>query len=264
LSIETKDIKFSYGDHEVLRGVSFTAGEGQLIALLGPNGVGKSTLFKCMLGLIKNYSGDTLIGGKSVKKMTAAELAKEVAYIPQWHYPSFNFSVIDMVLMGTTAQLRSSVPGREQIETAEMALDKMNILHLRDKGYTQISGGEQQLVLVSRALAQKAKTLIMDEPSSNLDFGNQFRIMAQIKELAADGYTVIESLHNPDQAYMYADRIIAIKGGLVIADGKPSETMDAELISRLYGIDVKVHSLRHDRIRICVPNSLERTYDEAQ
>ena len=257
MSIETKDIRFSYGEHEVLRGVSFSVEPGQLVALLGPNGVGKSTLFKCMLGLLKNFSGDTVINGKSVKKMTAMELAREVAYIPQWHYPSFNFSVIDMVLMGTTSQIsRSAVPGREQIETAEQALDKMNILHLRDKGYTQISGGEQQLVLVSRALAQKARILIMDEPSSNLDFGNQFRIMKQIKDLAADGYTVIESLHNPDQAYMYADRIIAMKGGMIIADGKPCETMDAELINKLYGVEVKVHSLRHDRIRICVPNNL--------
>ena len=257
MSIETKDIRFSYGDHEVLKGVSFSVEPGQLVALLGPNGVGKSTLFKCMLGLLKNYSGDTIINGKSVKKMPAMELAKEVAYIPQWHYPSFNFSVIDMVLMGTTSQLsRSSVPGREQIETAEQALEKMNIQHLRDKGYTQISGGEQQLVLVSRALAQKARILIMDEPSSNLDFGNQFRIMKQIKDLAADGYTVIESLHNPDQAYMYADRLIAMKGGMLIADGKPCETMDAELINKLYGVEVKVHSLRHDRIRICVPNNL--------
>jgi len=257
LSIETKDIRFAYGEHEVLRGVSFEAEPGQLVALLGPNGVGKSTLFKCMLGLLKNYSGDTLINGKSVKKMPAADLAKEVAYTPQWHYPSFNFSVIDMVLMGTTSQIsRSSVPGREQIETAEQALEKMNILHLRDKGYTQISGGEQQLVLVSRALAQKARILIMDEPSSNLDFGNQFRIMKQIKDLAADGYTVIESLHNPDQAYMYADRLIAMKGGMIVADGKPSETMDADLIEKLYGVEVKVHSLRHDRIRICVPNNL--------
>ncbi len=257
MSIETKDIRFSYGEHEVLKGVSFSVEPGQLVALLGPNGVGKSTLFKCMLGLLKNFSGDTVINGKSVKKMTAMELAREVAYIPQWHYPSFNFSVIDMVLMGTTSQIsRSSVPGREQIETAEQALDKMNILHLRDKGYTQISGGEQQLVLVSRALAQKARILIMDEPSSNLDFGNQFRIMKQIKDLAADGYTVIESLHNPDQAYMYADRLIAMKGGMIIADGKPSETMDAELINKLYGVEVKVHSLRHDRIRICVPNNL--------
>ena len=257
MSIETKDIRFAYGEHEVLRGVSFEAEPGQLVALLGPNGVGKSTLFKCMLGLLRNYSGDTVINGKSVKKMPAAELAREVAYIPQWHYPSFNFSVIDMVLMGTTSQIaRSSVPGREQIETAEQALEKMNIFHLRDKGYTQISGGEQQLVLVSRALAQKAKILIMDEPSSNLDFGNQFRIMKQIKDLAADGYTVIESLHNPDQAYMYADRLIAMKGGMIIADGKPSETMDAALIEKLYGVEVKVHSLRHDRIRICVPNNL--------
>lgn len=258
MSIEAKNITFAYGDHEVLKGVSFTIEQGQLVAILGPNGVGKSTLFRCMLGLMKNFGGDTLINGKSVKKMSAPELAREVAYIPQWHYPSFNFSVIDMVLMGTTSQVRnSSSPGKAQIETAEEALEKMNIAHLRNKGYTHISGGEQQLVLVARAMAQKARILIMDEPSSNLDFGNQFRIMSQIKSLTAEGYTIVESLHNPDQAYMYADRIIAMKGGQVIADGIPSETMDAALISKLYGVEVKVHSLRHDRIRICVPNSLD-------
>lgn len=259
MSIETRNISFAYGDHEVLKDVSFKAEPGELVAILGPNGVGKSTLFRCMLGLLKNYKGDTLIRGRSAKKLKADELAREVAYIPQHHYPSFNFSVFDMVLMGTTSQVsRSSSPGREQIKTAENALEKLNISHLKEKSYTHISGGEQQLVLVARAMAQKAKILVMDEPSSNLDFGNQFRIMSKIKSLTADGYTIIESLHNPDQAYMYADRIIAMMDGRIISDGPPGETMDAALISRLYGVDVKVHSLRHDKIRICVPNNLDQ------
>lgn len=241
----------------MLKDISFKAEPGELVAILGPNGVGKSTLFRCMLGLLKNYKGDTLIKGCSAKKLQADELAREVAYIPQHHYPSFNFSVLDMVLMGTTSQVsHSSSPGREQIATAERALEKLNISHLKEKSYTHISGGEQQLVLVARAMAQKAKILIMDEPSSNLDFGNQFRIMSKVKSLTADGYTIIESLHNPDQAYMYADRIIAMKDGRIISDGPPGETMDAELIRELYGVDVKVHSLRHDKIRICVPNNL--------
>ncbi len=257
MSIEVRNIFFSYGDHEVLKDISFKAEPGELVAILGPNGVGKSTLFRCMLGLLKNYKGDTLIKGCSAKKLQADELAREVAYIPQHHYPSFNFSVLDMVLMGTTSQVsHSSSPGREQIATAERALEKLNISHLKEKSYTHISGGEQQLVLVARAMAQKAKILIMDEPSSNLDFGNQFRIMSKVKSLTADGYTIIESLHNPDQAYMYADRIIAMKDGRIISDGPPGETMDAELIRELYGVDVKVHSLRHDKIRICVPNNL--------
>jgi len=255
LSVQVKNLSFSYGENPVLKDVSFTANDGELMAVLGPNGVGKSTLFRCMLGLLREYEGETLIDGENIRNMSARELARRVAYIPQSHYPAFNYSVFDMVLMGTISQVSGvSSPGKKQIELVNRAMDRLKISHLKTRGYTQISGGERQLTLIARALAQEAKVLIMDEPTSNLDYGNQLRVMAEIKSLAEEGYTIIESTHSPDQAFMYADRILAILDGRVLALGPPRETIDGELIRKLYGVDVEIHSFRNDSIRICVPN----------
>ena len=153
-----QDLQFSYGSHEVLKGVSYEAQLGEFISVLGPNGVGKSTLFRCMLGLLEPTSGSVTIDGRNIQDMTAAELSRHVAYIPQSHNPVFNFTVFDMVLMGTTAQLgRFASPGKAQHALAEAALERMGISHLRDRGCGNISGGERQLVLIARAIAQQAK-----------------------------------------------------------------------------------------------------------
>ena len=207
-----------------------------------------------MLGLLKPQSGECRIDGRSTRGLSAKELSQVIAYIPQSHYPTFNFSVFDMVLMGTTAQISAaSVPGRRQIALAEEALEKLGVAHLKDRGYTNISGGERQLVLIARAIAQQAKILIMDEPSANLDFGNRTRVMQTVRSLAAEGYAIIQSTHDPDQAFLYSDSVLALHGGRVLAWGEPKETITSELISKLYGVDVEVCSLRHDRMRVCVP-----------
>ena len=165
--------------------------------------------------------------------------------------------MLDMVLMGATAQLGAfSSPGKEHLRQAEEAMEQLGILHLCNRGYTQVSGGERQLALIARAMIQKAKVLIMDEPASNLDFGNQMRVIQEVKKLTAAGYTIIESTHNPDQAFMSADRILAIHGGTVIADGKPADVISSELIKTLYGVDVDILSAANDKIRFCVPTSI--------
>ena len=257
MSLEVRALRFSYGEHEVLKGISFTAEYGQLLSVLGPNGVGKSTLFRCILGLLKPTDGECLIDGKSTSGLSAKELASYIAYIPQSHYPTFNFSVMDMVLMGTTAQINAmSVPGRKQVKLAKEALKKLGIAHLANRGYTNISGGERQLVLIARAIAQQAKILIMDEPSANLDYGNRTRVMHTVRSLARDGYTLIQSTHDPDQAFLYSDRVLAIHDGQILAFGSPRDTVTSELISRLYGVDVEVCSLKDDHIRVCVPGDL--------
>ena len=254
MSIEVNHVSFSYGDHQVLHDVSFSAVDGQLITLLGPNGVGKSTLFKCALGLAHGYTGQIKVAGKDISNMGVRQLAQLVAYVPQYHYPSFNFSVFDMVLMGTTVLVGGlSAPGKEQLDLVEAALKRLDIFHLRNRGYTQISGGERQLALIARAMVQNAKTLIMDEPTANLDYGNQLRIMAQIKNLAKEGYTVVLSTHNPDHAFWFADKVLALWGGQVIANGAPAEVINSELIERLYGEKVDIQSFNNDTMRICVP-----------
>ena len=259
MRMKVEDLHFSYGNHEVLKGVSFGVEDSGFVSLLGPNGAGKSTLFKCMLGLLPPSGGSVHICGRNIRSMPAAELSHRVAYIPQSHSPVFNFSVFDMVLMGTTAQLgRFTSPGKQQEELAEAAMERIGISHLRNRGCSNISGGERQLALIARAIAQQAKILVMDEPSASLDYGNKLRVMETVKGLTREGYTVIQSTHDPDQAYLYSDKILALYGGKILADGTPGETISSELISTLYGVEVEVCSMHRDDVRVCVPAHLTK------
>ena len=257
MSMTIENLHFSYGTREVLKDISFSAKPGEFLSVLGPNGVGKSTLFRCMLGLLKPDSGKIFIDGTSIQTLNHSELARKIAYIPQSHNPVFNYSVLDMVLMGTTAQLgRFESPKNRHISLAAEALERLGISSMKNRGYASLSGGERQLVLIARAIAQQAKILIMDEPSANLDFGNRIRVMQMIKDLTIDGYTVIQSTHDPDQAYLYSDRILAMHEGKVLAFGTPAETITAPMISTLYGVEAEVVCMHSDRIRICVKGGI--------
>lgn len=257
MSLQVENLHFSYGNHSVLKGVSFEIPDSGFVSVLGPNGTGKSTLFRCMLGLLPAQTGRISINGRDIRTMAPVELSRAVAYIPQSHNPVYNFSVFDMVLMGTTSQLpRYAVPGKAQHKLAEEALERMGIAHLRDRGCVNISGGERQLALIARALVQQAKILVMDEPSANLDYGNKMRVMQTVKNLSREGYTIIQSTHDPDQAYLYSDRILALYEGKVLAWGTPQETVSDSLISTLYGVDVSVCSMREDRVRFCIPAAI--------
>ena len=251
--ISVKDLSFSYGPNEVLKGITFDALPGELLCILGHNGAGKSTLFKCMLGILKGYKGSVTIDGSDVLMMKASEKASKVAYIPQAANPSFTYSVLDMVLMGTTPQMKGRfTPGREERDIAMQAIKKLGIEDLASRSYTKISGGEQQLVLIARALAQGAKILIMDEPTSSLDYGNQMRVQKQLAGLRNDRYTIIQSSHNPEQTYAFADRVICIKDGRIHKCGQPEEVLDDKLIRELYDIDVDMIESEDHKARFFV------------
>lgn len=257
MSITVSNLSFSYGEKPVLDNINVTAEKGQLLSIVGPNGVGKSTLFYCILGILNKYKGNIQIEGKDIKELDIREMARLIAYVPQNHYPSFNFSVFDMVLMGTSIQVSSiTTPGKTQVELVYSALERLGILHLKNRGYTKISGGERQLALIARALVQQTRVLILDEPTANLDFGNQVRVLTQIKSLAKDGYTIVQSTHNPDQTFMFSDHVLAMLNGKVLADGSPCDVLTEELIDRLYIVDVNVQSLYRDRVRVCIPKSV--------
>lgn len=263
MAIRIDNVSFSYGNgrnvHPVLHDISFDCKDDELIALLGANGAGKSTLFKCILGLLTGYTGSILIDGCEASSLPAGRLAKHIAYIPQLHYPSFSYSVLNMVLMGTGGQISAfSSPGRKQVEASMEALDKLGISSLADRDYAILSGGEQQLVLMARALVQSAPIWILDEPVANLDLGNQVLVQEQLKKLSHEGHLILMSSHNPEQSFMFADRIIAMKEGKLLANGTPCEVMNEALIQELYGIDVTVESLCEDRVRVCVPRNLTR------
>ena len=236
MSLTVRDLTFSYHRTPVLSNVSFDAAPGALLAILGPNGVGKTTLFRCILSEQKRYSGTIYIDGTDARTLSARETAHRVAYIPQTHAMTFRFPVRDMVLMGTSHTLPPfGSPGKPQEIIAEEAMEKLGIGPLADRSFDTLSGGEQQLVYIARALAQQAKILLMDEPTSSLDYGNQMQVLSTVKMLAKDGYTVLLSTHNPQHALWYADRVLALKDGCVAAFGSAKETLEPTLLDTLYG-----------------------------
>lgn len=254
MKLKVEHLSLAFGTKEILKDVSFEAREGEFLSILGPNGAGKSTLFRCILNLLRPDAGSVTADGRPVAQMTAREMAQCIAYIPQFHSPAFSYSVMDMVLMGTAAQLGAmQSPGKAQREAAQAALERMRIAHLAQQPYDFCSGGEKQLCLIARAIAQRAKILIMDEPSASLDFGNRIRVMQTARELAAEGYAVVQTTHDPEQAYYYSDSILALHDGRVLAWGPPQTVMERGLMSALYGMEVEVHSLHGDAVRVCLP-----------
>ena len=245
-----QNLSFAYGEREILHDISFSVEYGEFVSVLGPNGVGKSTLFRCILGRLKDFSGQILSEGTDVRSLSRREAAQRIAYIPQIHQPTFEFSVLDTVLMGTTRQLSSpfSQPKKAQTEAAMAALERLGIASLRDRSFAQLSGGEQQMVLVARALSQRSDVLIMDEPTSALDYGNQLRILELVRELAQEGYAVLLSTHNPQHALTYATRILALSQGQVAALGTPEEALTPELVKTLYGVDAVFEQTAYGRV----------------
>ena len=219
MEIEVQNLTFSYGKQPALREVSFSVQKGTLTAVLGANGAGKSTLFRCLLGFLTPQAGEIRLSGRPLSAYSRREAAEKIAYIPQSSEPIFNYTVIDTVLMGTTGT--------------------MNVL--------QLSGGERQLALIARALVQNAEILIMDEPTANLDFGNQQRVLAQIRALTARGYTVLLSTHNPEHALRYAHRVLALQGGHIAADGPTETALTPQLLQTLYGIQAILAEVPTDR-----------------
>ncbi len=247
MAIEARDLSFSYGSVSVLKDISFSANRGEVIALLGPNGSGKSTLFRTLLGFLKPHAGEVLVNDAPISSYSQRALAREIAYIPQSHSPTFNYTVLQSVLMGATASLGTlESPGGVHTARAMELLFSLGIDHLAHRGCRKISGGERQLMLLARALLQDAKVLLLDEPTANLDYGNSCRVMERIEQLGHSGYTVLFSTHEPNQAFRYASRVLALKNGELLTDGLPADVLSEQRLSALYGVPVAVRSVQID------------------
>jgi iron complex transport system ATP-binding protein len=252
--LRAEHLAFGYGARIVGAEVSFALQAGEVLCLLGPNGSGKTTLFKTLLGLLPARAGRVLVDGLDVARWSRARLARAIAYVPQAHAALFPFTVREVVLMGRASRLRPfAAPGRADHAVAEAALASLGIAHLSPRIYTEISGGERQLALVARALAGEPRLLVMDEPTASLDFGNQVQVLAQIRRLARDGLGVILSTHDPDHAFLCADRVALLHRGRLAALGPPSETITSESLRRLYGVEVAVVPLSGQGRSVCTP-----------
>ncbi len=254
MKLEAHALAFGYPDKPVGRGVDLTVGPGDVLCLLGPNGAGKTTLFKTLLGLLPPQGGGIRIGGTPLERLSRRDIAQRIAYIPQAHTPPFPFAVRDVVLMGRTARLGPfESPGRSDREAAERALDLLGIAELADADYTRISGGQRQLALIARALAQETPLLVMDEPTASLDFGNQALVLREIRRLLGKGFGIVLSTHDPDHAFACATRVALLHDGGVLAAGTPAEVLTADHMQRMYGVAVTIERLADGRT-VCAPS----------
>jgi iron complex transport system ATP-binding protein len=255
---EINQAEFSYNRKErIFEDVNLSLEEGDVLCILGPNGTGKSTLIKCMNGLLKLNSGNILLDGKNIYSMNKTDLAKIIGYIPQSHNSTFAFSVFDVVLMGRAPHLSlTSVPGEKDRKIAKEALKSLGISHLSDKTFTEISGGERQMVLIARVLAQKPKILLLDEPTSHLDFGNQIRTLEVIKMLSKNGLSVIMTSHFPDHAFLSSNKVAIMNRGTITEIGTPANVVTEENMRYAYGVDVKILEVDEHR-KACIPMQIK-------
>nr|WP_286206657.1 ABC transporter ATP-binding protein [Thauera linaloolentis] len=213
---------------------------GEILCLLGPNGSGKTTLFRTLLGLLPALEGTVRVGGRALPEWPRAELARMLAYVPQGQMLPFPFTIEHLVLMGRTGHMaRFAQPSARDRQIAGQALEALGIAHLSGRSCMEVSGGERQLALVARALAQEARILILDEPTSSLDFGNQLRVLERIATLGARGIAVLMSTHQPEHALRVADRVAFLKAGRIVRCGG-REIVDAPALAALYGVDARL------------------------
>jgi iron complex transport system ATP-binding protein len=251
--LEVKSLAFGFAGRTVGRDVSFSLPAGEVMCVLGPNGGGKTTLFRTVLGLLPKHSGAVQLDGSALESLSRAEIARRAGYVPQGHAAYFAFTVREFVLMGRTAHLGAlAVPGRHDREVAAQALESLGIAALAEKPITEISGGERQLALVARALAQQPRLLVLDEPTAGLDFGNQVRVLERIKRLAASGISILFSTHDPDHAFLCAQRALLLAEGRALEIGTPPDVIRPDTLERLYGVSVQVLKLQNGG-HTCLP-----------
>jgi iron complex transport system ATP-binding protein len=257
MNLELQNITCGYHSVPIIKNINIQLSSGEVLCILGANGVGKTTLFKSILGFIKPLEGHILLDGKDIQMLSKNSLAKIIAYVPQSHAPSFPFTVMDVVIVGRTAHLgRFSSPSKYDYSLVNGILEKLEIFSLRNRVYTELSGGERQMVLIARAIAQQPQILMMDEPTSNLDFGNQVRVLEQINKLAIEGLGVIMTSHDPDHAFLCSTKAALLKKGFEYQVGRVGEVITEENLSCAYGVKVKITSIQSEsgkEIHSCIP-----------
>jgi iron complex transport system ATP-binding protein len=242
--LEGRGLQFAYRKRMVLQGVDIAIGAGEVVSLLGANGAGKSTLLKLLLGFLPPAEGAVLLNGEPLSSLSRRQIGRRLAYVPQVHVTPFPYTVREVVTLGRlpgNGVFRA--PSASDREAVDEVLERLRITHLAGRPYTEVSGGERQLALIGRALAQGPRVLVMDEPMTSLDFGYQVRLARRLSALAAEGRAVVLSTHDPQFALQTSTRIALLIGGRIEADGAPGDVATPAAMRRLYGVDVQSFTL---------------------
>ena len=256
---DIQNLKYAYSPNGrlVLNDISLTLDEGELLTVLGRNGVGKSTLFSCIMGIYKPLAGTILLQGKSLQTLREKDIASVVGFVPQAHEPTFGFSVFDFVLMGCASKIGLfEQPGKEDRKAAQEALERMGIEEFADRSYAELSGGERQQVTIARAIASKPKAILFDEPTAHLDYSNQIKVLRIIKDLANDGYAVAVTTHDPNHALLLDGSTALFRADGSLLTGKTSELVNEENLREVYGSDLKIRYMEEFGRKVCIYPSL--------
>ena len=238
--LDAVNLAIGYPGHPVGQGLTLAVAQGEVLALLGPNGSGKTTWLKTLLGLIEPQAGQVRLQGRELSQWPLPERARCLGYVPQGQVSTFGLSALQMVMLGRTAHLGLlGRPGARDRTIALDALQQVGMAHLADRSVHRMSGGERQLVLIARALAQQPQAVLLDEPTASLDFGNQGVVLRAIDTLAARGLAVLFTTHDPNQALRVAHRAVLLREGRVLAGGPVREVVDAAHLQVLYGAPVR-------------------------
>lgn len=253
MKIQIENLSFSYDESApLLKNISFTLSSGRVISILGPNGAGKTTLLNCIAGLFKPAEGSILIDGRDMDSLTHRKIAKIIGYVPQIIVPTFSYSVLDYVVTGCAPHIGTfERPKQIHFDAAMDALEKMGITALKDKPYNEISGGERQQVSIARALAQKPSFILMDEPTSHLDYGNQIQVLKTIRSMASQGYGIALTTHNPDHALLLGDQLAVLERDGTFTFGDCKEVLTEPFLNHLYGIDLRLEEITSVGRRVC-------------
>ena len=253
-----RDLSFRYylkEQSDIFSQISLSLKKGEIFCLIGPNGTGKSTLIRCIGGLLTAYAGRIIIEGTDITSMNPARIARIIGYVPQSHLPTFSFPVREIVVMGRSPHMGTfSSPSDADMQVAEKAMASVGISHLADRPCTDISGGEWQLVLIARALTQEPRILLLDEPTSHLDLGNQLKILGTIRELSRNGLTILMATHFPDHAFLISGRVgVMLEKGIPLV-GPADEVITEMTMKKAYNAEVRIMTMEGDGgRRICIP-----------
>ena len=238
MNISAKDIHLSYGAREILKGVDIHSENGEFVGLIGPNGSGKSTLLKCIYRILKPNAGQVFLDEEELRAMSIKESARKMGVVAQHNYYNFEFTVREVVMMGRAPHKKAlERDNAKDYEIVEEALKTVGMEEFAQRSFSTLSGGEQQRVILARALAQQTPCLILDEPTNHLDITHQLQLMRIVKNLSA---TVISAIHDLNIAAMFCDRIYALKEGRIIAQGTPREVLTEDFIRQVYQVDAEI------------------------